>query len=74
VAWLIDGVRLGEVTVGPGWRRYELALGPLGHGAHTLTLAASGPAVVADDVLRNGDSRPLGLAVGRLTIRQGVHN
>ena len=64
VEWFLDGRRMGDVEVAPEWRRYGLPLGPLAPGETTLTLACPAPAVVADDVLRNGDRRPLGLAVG----------
>jgi hypothetical protein len=63
VAWFLDGRLLGEVEVGTEWRRYELALAPLRPGEAILTLACRDPAVVADDVLHNGDRRALGLAV-----------
>ena len=64
VEWFVDGRRRGEIEVGAEWRRYALPLGTLAHGETTLTLACSGPAIVANDVLRNGDPRALGLAVG----------
>jgi hypothetical protein len=64
VEWLLDGRRLGEVEVTAGWGRHELPLGTLAPGEATLTLACRGPAVVANDVLRNPDPRALGLAVG----------
>jgi hypothetical protein len=64
VGWLLDGRRLGELEVAPEWRRYALALGPLAAGDHTLTLACREAALVADDVLHNGDPRALGLALG----------
>ena len=56
-----------EVTA--EWRRYELPLGALASGETTLTLACREPAIVADDVLHNGDPRALGLAVGSWRIR-----
>jgi hypothetical protein len=64
VEWLLNGRRLGEVQVAAEWRRYELPLGPLAPGETTLMLACRGPAIVANDVLHNGDPRALGLAVG----------
>ena len=64
VEWLLNGVRLGELEVAAEWRRYELPLGPLAPGETTLTLTCRGPAIVANDVLHNGDVRALGLAVG----------
>ena len=79
VQWLLNGRRLGEVEVGTEWRRYELPLGPLAPGKNTLTLACRGPAVVASDVLHNGDPRAVGLAVGTWSIdtvapgRSGTH-
>ena len=69
VEWLLDGRRLGELEVAAEWRRYDLPLGPLAPGETTLTLACRGPAVVANDVLRNGDPRALCLAVGSWRIR-----
>jgi hypothetical protein len=68
VEWFLDGRRLGEVVVAAGWRRYELPLGPIAPGESTITLASRGPAIVADDVLRNGDSRALGLALASWSV------
>jgi len=64
VEMFLDGRRLGEVQVAGEWRRYELPLGRLAPGDSMLTLACREPAMVADDVLGNGDPRALGLAVG----------
>jgi len=64
VEWLLDGRRLGEVEVTTEWRRYEIPLHPLARGENTLTLACRGPAVVANEILGNGDPRALCLAVG----------
>jgi hypothetical protein len=64
VEWLLDGRRLDELEVVAERRRYVVPLGPLAPGAHTLTLACQGPAVVANEVRRNGDPRALCLAVG----------
>lgn len=67
VTWSVDGRRLGEIDVTPGWRRYELRLGPLGKGVFSLTLACKEPAAIAHDTLLNHDPRALGLAVGAWT-------
>lgn len=64
VEWLLDGRRLGEVEVKTRWERYELRLPELAPGRAMLTLACREPAIVADDVLGNGDRRPLALALG----------
>jgi hypothetical protein len=64
VECLLNGRRLGELEVVTDWRSYELRLGPLPPGETTLTLACPTPAVVANDVLQNGDVRALGLALG----------
>jgi hypothetical protein len=64
VEWSLAGVRLGELEVASEWRKYELPLGLLAPGETTLTLTCVAPAVVADDILRNADVRPLGLALG----------
>jgi hypothetical protein len=64
VEWFLDGRRLGELEVAVDWRRYELPLGTLTPGEHTLTLACRTPATVANDVFRNDDPRALALAVG----------
>jgi len=64
VEWFVDGHRRGEFEVAGEWRQYELPLGLLAPGETTLTLACPEPAVVANDVLSNADSRRLGLAVG----------
>ena len=74
VGWLVRGRRMGEVEVGPGWGRYELPIGPLVPGETTVTLACPEPAVVAHDVLHNGDPRALGLAVGSWAIVQSEQN
>jgi hypothetical protein len=50
-----------ELRAFPRDRRVEWFLAP---GETTLTLACPEPAVVANDVLSNADSRRLGLAVG----------
>jgi hypothetical protein len=68
VEWFLDGRLQGELNVAPEWHRYELPLGALARGEALLTFACRDPAAVADDVLRNGDLRELGLAVGRWTI------
>jgi hypothetical protein len=68
VLFLLDGRPLGELEVGTDWRWYALPLRPLVAGETTLTLACSTPAIVADDVLQNGDPRALGLAVGNWRI------
>ncbi len=69
VEWFLDGRRRGELEVTAEWRRYALPLGPLAPGETTLTLACREPAIVANDVLHNGDSRALALAVGTWRIR-----
>jgi hypothetical protein len=69
IDWFLDGRRLGELEAATDWRWYELPLGPLVPGETTLTLACPTPAVVADDVLQNGDPRALGLAVGSWRVK-----
>jgi hypothetical protein len=64
VEWFLNGRRLGEVEVTAEWRRYEIPLDPLARRENTLTLACRGPAVVANEILGNGDPRALCLAVG----------
>ncbi len=64
VEWLLDGRRRGELEVVAEWRRYVVPLGPVAPGENSLTLACQGPAVVANDVRRNGDPRALCLALG----------
>jgi hypothetical protein len=58
VEWLLNGRRLGDLRarVRAGPRAAVLPLGPLPPGETTL-LACSTPAVVANDVLQNGDLR-----------------
>jgi len=73
VEWFLGGRRAGELEVAADWRPYELALGPLALGETILTLACRGPAVVAQDVLHNGDPRALGLAVGSWKITSIAH-
>jgi hypothetical protein len=67
---LLDGRRLRELDVVAEWRRYEIPLDPLAREEHTLTLACRGPAVIANDVRRNGDLRELCLAVGRWRVEK----
>ena len=74
VEWLLEGRPLGEVEVTPGWRRYDLRLGTLARGEHTLTLACRAPAEVGHHVLGNGDPRRLALAVGDWRVRASVQN
>ena len=64
VEWFLDGRQLGEVEVTTEWRRYEIHLDSLTRGENALTLACRGPAVVANEILGNGDLRALCLAVG----------
>ena len=68
VEWHLDGQRRGRLETTSAWRWYTLPLGPLAPREVTLTLACLEPAVVADDVLHNGDPRALGLAVGQWRI------
>ena len=72
VECLLDGRRLRELEVVAEWRRYEIPLDRLARGENTLTLACRGPAVVANDVRRNGDPRPLCLAVGRWGLQKST--
>ncbi|MFI5006164.1 MAG: hypothetical protein ACHQKZ_01940 [Solirubrobacterales bacterium] len=69
VECLLEGRRVLELDVAAEWRRYEIPLASLPRGESTLTLACREPAVVANDIRRNGDSRALCLALGswRLT-------
>jgi hypothetical protein len=64
VEWFLDGRKLGALEVAAEWRRYELPLGGLVPGEATVTLSCDSPAMVANDVLHNGDPRALGLALG----------
>ena len=64
VEWFLDGRKLGALAVAAEWRRYELPLGGLVPGEATVTLSCDGAAMVANDVLHNGDPRALGLALG----------
>ena len=70
VEWLLDGRRLGELAVVADWRQYVVPLGPIAPGDNTLSLACQGPAVVANDVRRNGDPRALCLAVGSWRVKE----
>lgn len=72
VEWLLDGRRLGELEVGAEWRRYVVPLGPVAPGDHILTLACHGPAVVANDIRRNGDLRALCLAVASWRLEESA--
>jgi hypothetical protein len=72
VECLLDGRRIRELQVAPEWRRYEIPLGRLSRGENTLTLACRGPAVVANEVRRNGDPRALCLAVGRWALQDST--
>jgi len=72
VEWSVDGDRRGEMDVAAEWRRYDLPLGSLAPVEATLTLACREPAVVAGDVLGNGDPRTVGLAVRRWWITKSL--
>ncbi len=74
IKWFVDGRPMGELDVAPEWGRYELPLGPLTPGETRVTLTFPEPAVVAQDVLHNGDPRALGLAVGGWRIVQSEQN
>ena len=60
----LDGEPLATLRIGtrPGWR----TVGPLriAPGAHRLGWHPRGPAVVPDELLGNGDTRQLSVAVG----------
>jgi hypothetical protein len=68
VEWRVDGQSRGRLETTTEWRWYALPLGARAPGEGWLTLACPEPAVVADDVLHNGDRRAIGLAVGRWTL------
>jgi hypothetical protein len=68
VEWRLDGQRRGRLETTTEWRWFALPLGTLAPREVSLTLACQEPAVVADDVLHNGDRRAVGLAVGRWTL------
>jgi hypothetical protein len=70
VECLLDGRRLREIEVAAEWRRYEVPLDRLARGESTFTLACGGPAVVANDIRRNGDPRALCLALGQWGLRK----
>jgi hypothetical protein len=72
VEWLLDGRRRGELEVVAEWRRYVVPLGPVAPGENSLTLACHGPAVVANDVRRNGDPRALCLALGSWRVEKST--
>jgi hypothetical protein len=74
VEWLVNGVRAGEVEVTAEWRSYVFPLGPLALGATTVTLACRERAVVAHDVLQNGDGRALALAVGEWKVHSSMRS
>ncbi len=59
----LDGAPHGRVDVGPEPGPHRLAPLALAPGRHRLELRALNPAVVADDVLGNGDRRALAVAL-----------
>jgi hypothetical protein len=61
---LVDGVEVQTLTVG-GLRRMT-RMGPfhLLPGDHTLVFRPCDPPTVADDLMHNGDRRPLSFALG----------
>lgn len=61
--WL-DGTQVQSVVVAPSRRRYRLGPFRLERGDHELVFRPSAPPTVADDVIHNGDRRPLSLAIG----------
>lgn len=60
----LDGHSVQTLVVEPGRRIYEI--GPLAvpPGGHELMFHPTEPPTVADDVINNGDRRPLSLALG----------
>lgn len=63
----IDGRPLQTLVVGPSRGMY--ALGPIGlsAGPHDILFHPADDPIVADDVMRNGDRRPLSFALGTWT-------
>jgi hypothetical protein len=72
IDWRVKGQRRGAIEVTPEWGRHALRIGRLEAGETTLTLACREPAVVATEVLGNGDARALCLAVGDVRLREGL--
>jgi hypothetical protein len=68
---LLDGWKMQTLIVEEG--RHTIRLGPLvlTPGDHLLAFHPADPPTVANEVIRNGDRRPLSLAVGtwRWTVR-----
>ncbi len=60
----LDGERVATVRIAPEPAWYSLGSLSLGSGRHRLGWRPVGPAVVADELLGNGDLRPLTVAVG----------
>jgi hypothetical protein len=59
-----DGLSMGELVVSEDPRRYRLDLLAITPGRHRLDLVPRAPAVIADEILHNGDRRPLTVALG----------
>ena len=62
VVW--DGREFTELQLTTGPTSYDLGPLALGPGEHTLVFEALEPAVVADDILGNGDRREITIALG----------
>jgi hypothetical protein len=61
----LDGRPLQTVTVAASRSRTRIGPMALPPGEHQLTFEPVEPPVVADDLMKNGDRRPLSIAVGR---------
>jgi hypothetical protein len=61
---VLDGSEVQDVLIDP--RRARRSIGPLTlrPGDHTLTFRAASAPTVADDLIHNGDARPLSVAFG----------
>jgi hypothetical protein len=59
-----DGHPMGKLVVSKEPRRYRLGPLAITPGRHRLDLIPRTPAVIADEILHNGDRRPLTVALG----------
>lgn len=66
----LDGRPIAELALSTEPRPYSIDLPELAPGRHVLELETDGPAVVADEVLHNGDQRALAVAVGEWSWRR----
>jgi hypothetical protein len=62
---LLDGALVQRVVVDPSRRTHQVGPLSVGPGSHEVRFRPAEAPAIADDVIGNGDRRPLSFAVGR---------